>query len=158
MVRAMVRTAVRTPGRMEQGAGRRRPNPSGDASSRTPPAAPDRTALRRATPGLAILLAATGLSTDELPGFCAVAAAMLGGQHGRAHGIAVKLWRSGQRHLIWAPEVRRLVLRTGPWAPGGAAPTAPGDVHAVEDALGLVEDSPARRAWRRELARADAGD
>ncbi|MBV9748323.1 MAG: hypothetical protein JO157_05890 [Acetobacteraceae bacterium] len=105
------------------------------------------------------LLAATGLSVDELPAFCAVVAAVLEWRHDRARGMALRLWRCGQRQLSWVPEVRRLVLYAGPWSPGGAVPT-PEDVRQVEGALGLTEDDPIGAAWRSELesARAVARD
>ncbi len=101
------------------------------------------------------LLAATGLSIDELPAFCAVVAAVLDWRHDRARGMAVRLWRCGERQLSWVPEVRRLVLYAGPWSPGGAVPT-PEDVRRVEGALGLAGDDPAGAAWRSELASARA--
>lgn len=104
------------------------------------------------------LLAVTGLAEDELVPFCAVVAAVLDGQHGLARGTAVNLWRGGHRQLFWAPAVRRLVLHTGPWAPPGGAVPMPEDVRAVEDALGLAEDGPARQAWYRELALASVGE
>ncbi len=101
------------------------------------------------------LLAATGLSGDELPAFCAVVAAVLAWRHDRARGMAVQLWRCGQGQLSWVPEVRRLVLYAGPWSPGGAVPT-PEDVRRVESALGLAGDGPVGAAWRSELASAQA--
>jgi hypothetical protein len=111
-----------------------------------------------ATSNVLALLAVTGLAEDELAPFCTVAAAVLDGQQGLARGTAVSLWRGGHCQLSWAPAVRRLVLQTGPWAPPGGAVPTPKDVRAVEDALGLAEDGPARQAWRRELTLAGVGE
>ena len=119
------------------------------------PLAEDRTL---ATSDASALLAATGLAEDELALFCAVTAALLAGRGDVARGLAVRLWRGGHAQLLWAPEVRRLVLYTGPWAPPGGGVPTPEDVRVVEDALGLAEDGPARRAWRRALARAGVGE
>ena len=105
---------------------------------------------------LSSLLAATGMSYDEISGFCAVVGAALERRHDRARALALRLWRTSHFQLRWAPEIRRFVVRAGPWAPGYPPPT-PDDVLYVEAALGLSEDGPARRAWLSELARVASG-
>ena len=102
---------------------------------------------------LPAVLAATGLSAAELPGFCAIIVVVLDGCCDQARGMALHFWRRCRSQPLWADEVRRFVVRTGPWALGCAAPT-PDDVLYIEEALELSEDGPARTAWLGALEQA----